>query len=160
MVWKIIFLFKGLFFQVPSEFSGEYIIILHPLSLVSGISTEFGWSDSQSPSALRASRNTAGQPNVSWHLHGVQCYAFEAPRFDIVHIVTSIPWWLGKYLFRLPKTEVLWQCRQIRWVTAFVESGSWIRELFFLRLLYDTIYVYIYIYIRYIYIVSISYIYI
>lgn len=24
-----------------------------------------------------ASRNTAGQPNVSWHLHGVQCYAFE-----------------------------------------------------------------------------------
>ena len=28
---------------------------------------------------LRASRNTAGQPNVSWHLHGVQCYAFEAP---------------------------------------------------------------------------------
>ena len=52
------------------------MIILHPTVI---FEKEFSTWALLILMKLRASRNTAGQPNVSWHLHGVQCYAFEAP---------------------------------------------------------------------------------
>ena len=99
---------KGCFFlKVPSEFSREHMITLQEINIshlgkrkiIFKMPFFRGYASSQEgilhPTVifekdfstwallilmkLRASRNTAGQPNVSWHLHGVQCYAFEAP---------------------------------------------------------------------------------
>ena len=107
---------KGCFFlKVPSEFSREYMIILHPTVI---FEKEFStWALLILIMKLRASRNTAGQPNVSWHLHGVQCYAFEAP------------WGLTELPVAFEKSPIWWVIAEKRWMWHL--NGGYLHSCFY-----------------------------